>query len=560
MKTFRDIRIATKIWLPIVISTLAFLMLGLVSHQLIEQTVVEERQAKVKSITTTALGILTTYHKEAQAGRLPEAEARARAFAAIGAMRYDGTEYVFVFDGNGVTLVHPKADIIGKSLIDMKDPSGRRPIKELVDAANAGGGYVRYLWPRPGSEQPQPKLSYAAPSPEWKVMVGTGIYVDDVDVRVAAIMTRLGGIAAIVILITIALGVVVIRQITVPLNSIGQRMQKLVAGDAQIDVSDRDRGDEIGVMAKALAVFRDNLVEKRRMEEERARADAAAATERREAMRQVAERFESTVGDIVVSVVDAAHGLRKVAQDMQKAADHSSTSAVSVASAAESASVNVQTVAAAAEELTASIDEIGGQVARSAATSNDAVHEADRTNDMVANLAQAADRIGEVVGLINVIAAQTNLLALNATIEAARAGEAGKGFAVVANEVKALANQTARATQEISSQVSAIQNETRNTVDSIRGMSGTIGNISQIASAIAAAVEEQTAATREISRNIQLAADGTDAVSRNVGDVRQASVETAQGADALFQAAEALGSQSERLRGEVANFLNSVRT
>ncbi|OAN65483.1 methyl-accepting chemotaxis protein [Magnetospirillum moscoviense] len=560
MLSARNIPIAIKIWLPIVVSTVAFLALGWVSHDLIEKTVIEEREAKVKSITTTALGILATFHKDAQAGRVSMDEARARAFAAIGAMRYDGTEYVFVFDGDGTTLVHPKAEIIGKSLLEMKDPSGRRPIKELVDAANAGGGFVNYLWPRPGADQPQPKLSYAGKSAEWGIMVGTGIYMDDVAVRVRALMTRLAGIAALVIAVTVAIAILVIRQITVPLASVIGRMHRLANGDLAVEVADGDRGDEIGAMVKALAVFRDHAVQKTQMEAERHAAEERAQVERQAELRKIADGFEAKVGDIVAGVVEAAQGLRRLAEEMRAAAADGSASAASVAQAAEEASVNVQTVASASEELTASIDEIGSQVARSADISQAAVNEAERTNEMVGKLAHAAERIGEVVQLINTIAQQTNLLALNATIEAARAGDAGKGFAVVANEVKTLATQTSKATDEIGQQVSAIQGETKQTVVTIRAMGGTIGDISQISAAIAAAVEEQTAATREISRNIQLASAGTDQVSQSVGAVRGASDQTAAAAEGLLAAAHALGEQSERLRAEVNSFLMSVRS
>jgi methyl-accepting chemotaxis protein len=456
-------------------------------------------------------------------------------------------------------LVNANKAVIGKSMSGVKDANGVAFASELIKAAQRGGGFVSYSWIRPGSDKAAPKVSYAQLAKGWNVVIGTGVYVDDVDDMVRSLVLKMGMVAAFVIVITLALAWLAIHSVVSPLGGLTRRMSGLATGDVDSPVIGDDRGDEIGAMAKTLLVFRDNARDKVRLEAEQEEAAKRAEAERVAGMARVADSFEASVGDIVGAVVSAAGNLRSIAQGMRETAAIGSESATQVVSAAEEASANVQTVAAASEELSAAISEIGQQVTRSSDISAEAVTEAGRANEMVQGLSQAAARIGEVVKLINDIASQTNLLALNATIEAARAGDAGKGFAVVANEVKALANQTAKATEEIGSQINGIQAETRATVTSIEGMGGTITNINQIASAIAAAVEEQNAATQEISRNVQLAAEGTNSVSRNIGTVREAAGETAQAAEGLLSAAELLGSQSEKLRAEVQNFLQSVR-
>jgi len=555
----RTTSISARVWAPVLLLIVALAMLTGYSLKLLSASVMEEHQAKVKSIVETAIGIMGRYRKEVDAGRLSEEDARNQAFRALDGMRYDGREYIFAFDDKATTYVHPKADLIGKSLIELKDVNGVYIVRELINQAKAGGGYVHYVWPRTGTDAPVPKISYAQMVPGWNFMVGTGVYVDDIDAMIRGLAVELGLVALVVILVTLVMAWMAIRSVVSPLRQMTARMNSLAAGDADSPVIGDDRGDDIGAMAKALLVFRDNARDKIRLEAEQEAAAKRVESERAAAMARVADDFEANVGNIVGAVVNAASHLRTIAQTMRETASTGSESAAHVVSAAEEASANVQTVAAASEELSAAISEIGQQVTRSADISEAAVTEAGRANEMVQGLAQAAARIGEVVKLINDIASQTNLLALNATIEAARAGDAGKGFAVVANEVKALANQTAKATEEIGSQINGIQSETRATVASIEGMGGTISNINQIASAIAAAVEEQNAATQEISRNVQLAAEGTNSVSRNIGTVREAAGETAQAAEGLLSAAELLGSQSEKLRSEVQSFLHSVR-
>ncbi|WP_249225341.1 methyl-accepting chemotaxis protein [Tardiphaga alba] len=363
-----------------------------------------------------------------------------------------------------------------------------------------------------------------------------------------------------VMLIAIVLSYFIARSTIVrPLKASIATMNTLAKGDLTVDVPVSSRRDEIGEIMTALAVFKDNGLEVERMKAEQAAMEARAAEQRKADMMRLADEFEGAVGQIVDTVSSASTELEASASTLTATSDHSQVRATAVAGASEEAATNVQSVAAATEELSSSVHEISRQVQSAARIAGEAVSQADNTNNRVGELAAAASRIGDVVELINTIAGQTNLLALNATIEAARAGEAGRGFAVVAAEVKALAEQTAKATGEISLQVSGIQRATEDSVVAIKEISTTIGQMSEIASAIASAVEEQGATTQEISRNVQQAADGTMQVSANITDVQRGVEEAGSASSHVLTAAQSLSSESTRLKQEVGNFLRSVR-
>ena len=357
----------------------------------------------------------------------------------------------------------------------------------------------------------------------------------------------------------VAIGVLVAQRITSPIRTITGAMYKLADGDETIEIPESDRKDEIGVMAHALRIFKDNAVKARRLVMERQDRDRQAEAERRAGMLQLADTFERSIGGIVHTVANAANEMQATAQSMSATAERTTRQANVVDGAAAQASSGVNTVATAAEELSASVNEISRQMAQSTAIAGRAASEVRGTDATVEGLAQAAQKIGEVVGLIEEIASQTNLLALNATIEAARAGEMGRGFAVVASEVKALAAQTAKATDEIKAQIGSIQDTTSVAVRAIRSIGATIAEMNAIASAVAAAMEEQGAATREIAGNIGHAARGTNEVSSNIGSVTQASAEVGAAASQVLGATRDLSMQSEKLRRDVAEFLASVR-
>jgi methyl-accepting chemotaxis protein len=363
----------------------------------------------------------------------------------------------------------------------------------------------------------------------------------------------------IAVALSVLSGVVIVLGVTRGIRSVVEPMQSLIAGDLAVTIPHQGAKTEIGKIADAVQVFKDGLIQMKALESETAQARLAAEEQRKIGMRQMAQDFEQAVGGIIGLVSASATELQATAGAMSAMAGQTSAQSGAVAAAAEEAASNVNTVAAAAEELGSSVQEIGRQVDGSASLAQRAVNEADQTAVLVQELSAAAARVGDVVGLISSIAGQTNLLALNATIEAARAGAAGRGFAVVASEVKALAEQTAKATDEISGQIARIQASTGQAVSAIGSIATRIQEISGVTTSIAAAVEEQGAATQEIVRNVSQAAMGTGAVTSNIAGVAGAAEETGTAASQVLGAASELSRQSEHLAAQVNRFLATVR-
>jgi len=367
-------------------------------------------------------------------------------------------------------------------------------------------------------------------------------------------------IVIVVMIVTgLLLGYLISRSISRPVKIMTDTMKKLAGGDLSVRVPSQDMTNEIGQMAGAVHIFKVNAEHVKTLEEEALDKEKSAAIEKSRIMHQLADDFQNQIGDVVETVSTASVQLHSSAQSMTAISEQTAGQATAVAGASEDASVNVQTVASAAEELSASISEIRRQVEQSSSIAGKAVVSAGKADEMIQGLAASAQKVGEVVSMITDIAEQTNLLALNATIEAARAGEAGKGFAVVASEVKNLANQTARATEEISGQIGDIQNATIASVEAIREITETIGEISEMSANISVSVDEQGAATSEIAINIEKASTGTGEVSTHIQDVTHAAGEAGRTAGEVLGAAEELSRQSETLKTEVSRFIDTVR-
>ena len=381
---------------------------------------------------------------------------------------------------------------------------------------------------------------------------------DSADAAVASTKWTQEVIAVLAFLLGAAFAYFIGGSITRPLTQMTAAMAKLAAGDKSVFIPSADAKDEIGDMAKAVQIFKTNMIEAERLAKAQ-EAERVVKEKRGAAMETLTRGFEAKIGKMVAMLSSAATEMQATSQSMSAMAGDTSERSVTVAAAAEEASTNVQTVASAAEELSSSVSEISRQVSQSAKVAGKAVEDAKRTNETVQALAVGAQKIGEVVALIQQIASQTNLLALNATIEAARAGESGKGFAVVASEVKSLANQTAKATEEIGAQIDHIQAATKQAVDAIQGISAVIDEINGIASAIAAAVEQQGSATQEIARNVQQAAAGAQEVTRNIASVKESSTASGAAASQVLTAAGDLSKQAENLTAEVNTFIAEIK-
>ena len=554
-------RISFKLVLIVGISLLGMIALAPIALSTLRTQMVADRQAKTQQMVDVGYGILAHYQKLESEGKLPREQAQAAAMAEIKSLRYDKVEYFWINDMTPKMVMHPiKPELDGKDLSGMKDPAGNALFVGFVDVVNKqGAGFYSYLWPKPGFDQPVGKISYVKGFAPWGWIIGTGIYLDDVDAVFRQNATTFALVCLAVLVLVLGASFVIGRSVTKPLASITALTERLAAGDSAFDVPYTDRRDEVGGLAKALAVFKDNASAVGRMHAEQQEAKQRADGEKRKTMADLAGKFEASVQAVVRDVFDEARAMQQAAQGMSETANKATDRASFVATACQQASSNVQTVASAAGQLSSSISEISQRVAQAATVADKAAADGQRTNDTVQGLAAAAHKIGEVIDLINQIASQTNLLALNATIEAARAGEAGRGFAVVASEVKSLASQTAKATDEISSHITGMQGATAESVAAIKEIGATIGQISSIATSIASAVEQQGAATQEIARSVQTVAQGTQTAATDIGQVNRGAAETGSASEEVLNSAKTLSSESTRLRAELDRFMANIR-
>ena len=562
----RHLTVYQRFALIIAVLTIVFVAALFAQVMVLRDTVFEERRTKVFDMVQAAKKVLASYEEKAKAGKISPDDARKLAFDAIGAMRWGASDdYLGVYGAGstnaGVTYVHANPKYINVNRWNYRDHKGQLLIQDIVGIARRGGGFLEYQVPKATGGPELPKLTYATGYGEGDQMLAiqAGVYTDDVDavVFVRAVWIALGGLGGLLIagMVAFVLG----RGLVRPLGKICGAMDDLAKGDLNVEVPFVEHRNEIGRIARSLSVFKDRLIDAERLRMEREEATARAVAERKSAMNQIASVFEKSVGAIVAGAASAAAEMQHSAQSLSAIAKETTRRSTTVASAAQQTTGNVQTVAAAAEELSQSSLEISRQIDHSASIAQSAVAQADRTNAMVEGLLQATQKIGEVMGLIQNIAAQTNLLALNATIEAARAGDAGRGFAVVANEVKALSTQTAKATEEIADQIEAIRNATGTTAEAIREIGATIGQINEIATTISTAVEQQRGSTKEIAHSVHEAAQGTQGVMQNIADVTKASGQVGEAAELVLSSAGELGKQSERLKQEVESFLTTVR-
>jgi methyl-accepting chemotaxis protein len=555
-----NLTITPKLGILLGVTLFGLCIAGALAGHLMQREMLDARLDQVRSIVEVARNMAIGLQKQVDAGQLTKEAALAEFGRRANSMTYDnGAGYLFGTTYDGITVLSPDPKQIGTNRMDLV-VNGRMISHELLDGVRAKGDVVlTYEYVRPGEEKPVRKISYAAAIPGWNMFVGTGAYLDDLDTKLKPVIWALGLAILVIAVLSGGIAWLIGRSISRPLGQLGARMRGLADGALDAEIPGIERGDEVGAMAATVQIFKDNALRIRGLEKIESETQQRAAAERHAAMESIADDFERSVKGIVSSVATAAAGMQTTAQSMTATASDASARAATVGAASDSASNNVGTVAAAAEELSSSVAEISRQVTQSSKIAAQAVGDAERTNATVQVLSTGAEKIGEVVKLIHSIAAQTNLLALNATIEAARAGESGRGFAVVASEVKALANQTAKATEEIATQVSAMQSSTSEAVLSIGGITETIAQMSEITTSIAASVQQQGEATREIARNIQSAAAGSSEISAHIGGVTTAAAATGLAATDVLSNARELDTQSGMLRHAVDEFLAKVR-
>jgi len=487
-----------------------------------------DRQAKTKALIEVPYSVISKYYEMQTAGKITQDEAQQRALADIRAMRYDGSNYFWINDMHPTMVMHPtNSKLEGRDLTDYKDPTGKTFFVEMAEVVRKdGAGYVSYMWPRPGTDKPIPKLSYVKGFEPWGWIVGTGIYIDDVNAAWRANAVTAGGIFLLCLAALLAAGWMLANSILRELSDVAARVNDIADGDGDLTKRLDDTGhDEIAELGRRFNRLLDKL--------QRTIGKVAASTE---------------------AVADSSGELSSASQQISANSEETSAQAHVVSAATAQVTQNLQTVATGAEQMTTTIKEISKNASTAAQVASEAVKTAEATNAMVTKLGASSADIGQVIKAITSIAQQTNLLALNATIEAARAGEAGKGFAVVANEVKELATQTAKATEDISTKIAAIQGDTKGAVDAIDKIRGVIGQINDISNTIATAVEEQSATTNEMSRNVAEAAKGSGEIAQNIAGMTEAARNTSQGASNSQKAAVQLSTRSQELRELVQQF------
>ena len=557
---FNKIKIRTKLYLVLALTAGSLALAIGVSTTLLRERMMEDRIDKLRAVAEMAFELAKSLEQNVKDGKLSLEDAQKQFYSSTRAMWFDDhRSYIAIGTLEGVWTMNASVPKVEGSR-GTKMPNGKYILEHTLDTIGSKDeGMSYYDYPKPGQTQPLLKLTYGKKFKPWNLVITTGVWVDDIDADYHEAVMKLAGMGAIILMFAGGFVFLLSRDINKGLAGLRDKMKKLVDGDLSVDISEASRADEIGDMAKALEVFKGNSVEMRQLQSEQKLLSERAEEQKKQAMRELADSFESRVGRIVSAVSGAATAMQETAKTMSGSTEDTKQLASAVAAGAEEATANVQSVAAASEELTASITEIGRQVTQASVVARKANEESETTNASVSGLAEAANKIGEVVALINDIASQTNLLALNATIEAARAGEAGKGFAVVASEVKTLATQTSKATDDIRSQIATIQAETQGAVEAIKRISSTIIEVNEISTSIASAMEEQAAATQEITRNVQEAAGSAKDVAHNIAGVSESVDAAGSAASTLLGAADELAAQAGTLRSEVDNFLATVR-
>ena len=553
----RKLLLITAVFSTVLAGMTTFMLLDMRSGML------EDRQAKLRALVEAAVNTVNRYGDLAAAGKMPAEEAQKTALAVLAGMNFDGKNYFLVFDRNGILKMHPtRKDDIGHNMLDPKHETSANYIGYLNAATTQAPleGFSVFIGRRPGSTvNDTPKLFLSSFDKHWGWVVTTGIFLDDIN---ALFLSRAAWVAGFVVaglalslLLTMALG----RSITRPLNRTVNALEELGTGRFDAEVSHDNSQTEIGRLSRAFLQFRDRMRETEELRARQMDAEEQARIDRRNAMARVADEFDAAVGSVVESLFAEVERTSRTVAQLSKSAEASSAGTGRVDGAAQAVSENIQTVASATAELSASIGEIGRQIHMTRDIARQTRNTSTQTEERVAALSDSVEGIGEIVEIMNSIAGQANLLALNATVGAARAREAGRGFSVVASEVKALASQTTKATEDIRRNIEAVRDATREAVDAVRAISTSINGLDESAGTIASAVEEQNAATSEISRNTAVTAEQTRAITQAINEVAKSMSGTDEAARQVEEYSTAMRGRFEEMRREVHAFLGRIR-
>jgi methyl-accepting chemotaxis protein len=502
-RAYKDLSVFKKIMsIPLLTALVLTLIMIFVLVPFIRELIMKEKQATVSNLVQEAISVVASYQKQVDAGTLTKEDAQKQAVERIAAIRYNEKDYIWINDLTPTMIMHPmKPEMNGKELSENKDPNGKFLFREMVKVCkDKGKGFVEYAWPKPGNSNPVPKISYVELYQPWGWIVGTGIYIDDVDTQMQKIMIVMIVALCILLVPTLLSALFVARSITVPVSVLVKQTAQVANGELDIQII-CSSNDEIGQLAFSFKTMTESL--------------HSIITD----IVSDVHRLTSSSNDLAVVSRQLSSSARETSESstaVAAATEEMSTNVQSVAAAMEQSSCNVNMVASASEEMTSTINEIAQNAEKARSISEKAVNQSRFTSEKMAVLGESAMKIGKVTETITEISEQTNLLALNATIEAARAGEAGKGFAVVANEIKELARQTASATVDIKNQISEMQTTTSTTISDIEKISAVITEIHDVINGIATAVEEQSAASTEIANNISQASQGIAEVNENV--------------------------------------------
>lgn len=559
----RKLNVRMKLGLIVVV--FSTVLVGTAAYTLLDlrSSMFADRKAKLRSLVEVAVTTVDRYGELAAQGKMPLEEAQKEALAALAGMNFDGKNYFFVFDRQGILKMHPsRKDDLGKDMLTVKNPVRFNYIGYLHAATTAPAfeGFSQFVGRRPGSQvNDAPKLFLSAIDNHWNWVVTTGIFVDDVNAIFLHRAAWLGGAVISSLLLSLIFTMLIGRSITRPLNETVGALDELNKGHFDIQVAEDDSNTEIGRLNRTFVQFREKLKETEELRARQIDAERQAVIDRRNAVVRFADEFDAAVGSVVEALFAEIGRTTETVAQLSQSAQASAAGSERIGGAASSVSEGVQTVASAAQELSASIGEIGRQVHKTRDIARLTRTQSSQTEGRVSALSDTVETIGSIIDIITGIAEQTNLLALNATIEAARAGDAGKGFSVVASEVKALANQTTKATEDIRKNIEAVRGATRDAVESVRMISSSINGLDESAGAIAAAIEEQNAATSEISRNTNATAERTLAITQAIADVVRSVNGTDQSARRVEEFSTSMRGRSEEMRHEVHAFLKRIR-